>query len=315
MHPGFSIVFFTTTSGAGFALLLLLGIGAPLGLVPESSWFGLVALVIAALLSSGGLVSSTFHLGRPERAWRAFSQWRSSWLSREGVCAVLTFVPAVIFGVGWVFFGTTGDGIGLCGYIAAALAAATVFSTGMIYASLKPIHQWYNRWTVPNYLLLGLMSGWLILDLLVRLWDRRAGVTAFWTLIVVLVAWWAKESYWRFIDTTSAPSTVESATALGRRGRVRLFEAPHTEENYLLQEMGFRVARKHARRLRGIARLTAFIVPAILTLIALVIGGTTGIITTAIAIVSAALGLVIERWLFFAEARHTVTLYYGAAAV
>ena len=315
MHPGLSIVFFTTASGAGFALFLLLGLGVPLGLVPASSWFGFAALTIAVLLSTGGLVSSTFHLGRPERAWRAFSQWRSSWLSREGVLAVLTFLPAAIFGIGWVFFGTTSAGVGLCGLIAAALAAATVTATGMIYASLKPIHQWHNRWTLPNYLLLGLMGGWLILDFLVHLWERRAGATAFWAFVVVLVAWWVKEAYWRFIDTTSARSTVESATALGRRGRVRLFESPHTEENYLLQEMGFQVARKHARRLRAIARLAAFVVPAVLTLLALLVGGAAGIVASGIAVASAALGLVVERWLFFAEARHTVTLYYGAMAV
>ncbi len=315
MHPGLSIILFTTASGAGFALFALLGIGAPLDLVPTSSWFGLTALAVAVLLTAGGLVSSTFHLGRPERAWRAFSQWRSSWLSREGVFAVLTYVPAAIFGIGWVAFGTTRGGPGLAGFFTAALAAATVFSTGMIYASLKPIHQWHNRWTVPNYLMLAAMSAWLIYDFLVRFWERSARPAAFWTFVFVIVAWWIKEIYWRFIDTTTAPSTVASATALGRRGRVRLFEAPHTEENYLLQEMGFRVARKHARRLRGIARLAAFIVPAALTGLAFVSSGVTGAIAAGIAVASAALGLVVERWLFFAEARHMVTLYYGAEVV
>src|SRR5271165_2355947 len=81
MHPALSIVFFTTASGAGFALLLLLGLGAPLGLVPASASFGFAALAFAFLLAVAGLASSAFHLGRPERAWRAFSQWRSSWLS------------------------------------------------------------------------------------------------------------------------------------------------------------------------------------------------------------------------------------------
>jgi DMSO reductase anchor subunit len=315
LHPGLSIILFTTASGAGFALFALLGIGAPLGLLPASSWFGFTALAIAVVLTAGGLVSSTFHLGRPERAWRALSQWRSSWLSREGVFAVLTYVPAAIFGIGWVVFGTTGGGPGLAGFFTAALAAATVVSTGMIYASLKPIHQWHNRWTVPNYLLLALMSGWLILDFLVRLWREPAAAAAFWAFVVVLVAWVVKEAYWRFIDTTAAPSTVASATALGRRGQVRLFEAPHTEENYLLQEMGFRIARKHARRLRRIARLAAFVAPIALTLFALAAGGAAGVIAAGVAVASAALGLVVERWLFFAEARHTVTLYYGAEAV
>jgi sulfite dehydrogenase (quinone) subunit SoeC len=315
MHPALSIVFFTTASGAGFALLLLLGIGVPLGLLPSNAGFGFAALAIAVLLAAGGLASSVFHLGRPERAWRAFSQWRSSWLSREGVFSVLTFMPAAVFGIGWVFCGATAGLIGLCGILAAALAAATIYCTGMIYASLKPVHQWHNAWVVPNYFALGLMGGFLVLDFLVRLWVPQPSGVSVLTLIIVLLAWWAKEGYWRSIDTISAPSTVASATLLGSRGRVRMLEPPHTEENYLLKEMGFRIARKHRTRLRLLARLTGFGLPALLTLLAFASGGVVGIVAAGLAVASAALGLVVERWLFFAEAKHTVTLYYGAEAV
>ena len=315
MHPARSIVFFTTASGAGFGLLLVLGLGAPLGLLPQSGWFAFVALAVALALAVAGLGSSALHLGRPERAWRAFSQWRSSWLSREGVFAVLSFVPTAVFGIGWVFFGATQGIVGLFSFIAAALAAVTIYCTGMIYASLKPVHQWYNGWVVPGYLALGLMSGLLVLDFLVRLWVPRATGLALFTLAVIVVAWWIKERYWLFIDTTSARSTVASATALGSRGRVRSFEAPHTQDNYLLKEMGFQIARRHARRLRRIARLGAFAVPMLGSLVAAFIGGAPGAVVTGIAVASAAVGLIIERWLFFAEAKHTVTLYYGAAAV
>src|SRR5260370_34794689 len=112
MQPALSIVSFPTASGAGFALLLLIGLAVPLGLLPPNAGFGFAALATDFVLAAGGLVSSVFHLGRPERAWRAFSQWRSSRLSREGVFALLTFMPAVIFGIGWVSFGTHA---GLCG--------------------------------------------------------------------------------------------------------------------------------------------------------------------------------------------------------
>ncbi len=315
MHPALSIVFFTTSSGAGFALLLLLGLGVPLGLLPPIPSFGFAALAIAIVLAAAGLASSAFHLGRPERAWRAFSQWRSSWLSREGVLSSLTFVPTAIFGIGWVVFGSTGGVIGLCGFIAAALAAVTIYCTSMIYASLKPIHQWHNAWVVPGYLSLGLMSGLLVLDFLVRFWTGRATGLALVTLAVVVIAWFIKERYWLFIDTTSARSTVASATALGSRGRVRMFEPPHTQENYLLKEMGFQIARRHARRLRRIARLGGFALPALGSLVAAFVAGTPGEVVTGLAVASAGLGLIIERWLFFAEAKHTVTLYYGAAAV
>ena len=195
MHPALSIVFFTTASGAGFALLLALGLLVPLGLLPPSATFGFAALAIAVLLAAGGLASSVLHLGRPERAWLAFSQWRSSWLSREGVFSVLTFLPAAIFGIGWLFFGITSGWVGLCGILAAALAATTIYCTGMIYASLRPIYQWHNPWVVPNYLVLGLMSAFLVLNFLVRLWQPRAPGVAIAAMVLVIVAWWLKEVY------------------------------------------------------------------------------------------------------------------------
>src|SRR4051812_12116913 len=314
MHPTFSIVLFTTTAGAGFGLLFLLGLGAPLGLLPPDPQLGLAGLGTAFVFVVGGLASSVFHLGRPERAWRAFSQWRSSWLSREGVLSVATAIPATIFGVGWVFFGAVSGFFGLCGVLAAALAVATIYCTGMIYASLKPIHQWRNRWTVPNYLALALMAGFLLLDLVIRFWPFRPVTIPILTLIAGLVAWVLKETYWRFIDTSSAVPNVASATALGRGGRVRFLEPPHTQDNYLLQEMGFRIARKHRARLRLVARVAAFALPGLLTLGALFLAGWIGLVLAGLAVASAALGLIVERWLFFAEARHTVTLYYGANA-
>src|SRR5690606_34239093 len=105
MHPGYSIIFFTTASGAGYGLLILMGLGAAAGLLPSGQLFGLVGLGIAAALISAGLLSSAAHLGRPERAWRAFSQWRTSWLSREAVAAAATFPPMAAFAFGWVLLG------------------------------------------------------------------------------------------------------------------------------------------------------------------------------------------------------------------
>ena len=107
MHPAFSVVFFTTATGAGYGLLALLGVLGGLGFIPADFWLGLIGMGLALGLIAAGLLSSTGHLGRPERAWRAFSQWRSSWLSREGVASVATFIPAGLFGLGWVVFGRT----------------------------------------------------------------------------------------------------------------------------------------------------------------------------------------------------------------
>src|ERR687886_1637352 len=141
MHPALSIIFFTTASGAGYGLLALCGALAALGLAPQERGLAAAACGLALALVSGGLLASMLHLGRPERAWRAFSQWRSSWLSREGVAAIATFVPAGLFALLWAGFGSTGPATSIAGLLAAAGAIVTVVCTAMIYRSLKPIQR------------------------------------------------------------------------------------------------------------------------------------------------------------------------------
>jgi DMSO reductase anchor subunit len=266
-------------------------------------------------LIAGGLLASTAHLGHPERAWRAVTQVGSSWLSREGVAALATFLPFAIFGVAWVLFGKTEGVWALPGLIAAFGAAITVFATAMIYRSLKPTHQWHNAFVVPVYLSLSLATGALLLHALIQLWGHAQPIVGIAALAATALAAWLKQRYWTFIDRTKAPSSLESATGLGTIGKVRLFEAPHQVENYLMREMGFQVARKHALKLRRIALASLFAVPLVLTLLALLASGPGAAIMATLAALSAALGVGVERWLFFAEAKHTVTLYYGATDV
>lgn len=310
MHPALSVIVFTSASGAGYGLLALLGLLAPLGLVPASATFGFVALGLALSAIAGGLLSSTLHLGRPERAWRAMSQWRTSWLSREGLAAIVTFVPAGLFAAWWVFGGTVST---LLGLLSAAGAVVTVFCTAMIYASLKPIQRWSNGWVSPNYLAMSAMTGALWLHLLCRLFAFPSPAVAWIAVVATVAALLLKVGYWRFIDGSRSASTPESATGLGRIGKVRLLEAPHTSENYLLEEMGFRIARKHAQKLRRVALLAGFVAPLLLALVALAADGAPAALAAILAAPLATAGVLVERWLFFAEARHTVTLYYGAA--
>jgi DMSO reductase anchor subunit len=313
MHPALSVILFTTLSGAGYGLLALAGVLAPLGILPSDRGFGLATLGLALGAVTIGLLSSTFHLGRPERAIRAFSQWRTSWLSREGVASVATYLPAGLFGIGWVFYEKT-DGIAaVCGLLAAVGAVVTVFCTAMIYRSLKPIQRWHNRWVVPNYLALALMTGLLWLTLLLELFGRPNRLVAILSLLSLVLAAALKLSYWRFIDASAGGGTAGTATGLGGLGTVRLFEAPHTSENYLQKEMGFVIARKHATKLRRIALLAAFGLPFLLTLVVLGLSGLAALAAAALAAPIAMVGVLVERWLFFAEAKHTVTLYYGAA--
>jgi DMSO reductase anchor subunit len=312
MHPALSVILFTTASGAGYGLLMLLGLFGALGLLPATPGFGIAAFGLALGLISFGLLASTFHLGRPERAWRAFSQWRTSWLSREGVVSVATYVPALGFAFGWIGLGRNSGGWAALGLLTALAAAVTVICTGMIYASLKTIQRWHNRWVVPNYLALGAMSGAVLLDALARLAGSGSAALGVTALVLIALAGALKLGYWHHIDTTAASSTPASATGLA--APVRLLEAPHTEDNYLMREMGFHVARKHAAKLRRIALGAGFGAPLLLALLALLIGGWPGAAASVLAVPAVALGLLVERWLFFAEARHTVTLYYGADA-
>lgn len=311
MHPALSVIFFTTASGAGYGLLALLGVLAPFGVVPADRPFGLVALALALTAITAGLVSSLFHLGHRERAWRAFSQWRTSWLSREGVVAVVTYVPAGLLGIGWIFLGTIWP---VAGLLAALGAIVTVYCTSMIYRSLKPIPRWCNGWVVPNYLALALMSGMLWLVLLLQIFGVRPALTALAPAVIALAAL-LKLAYWRSIDQAPATSTAGSATGLGSLGTVRLFEAPHTSDNYLLKEMGFKIARKHAAKLRRIAIGLAFGLPFLLSFVPVVTQGGLALAAAALAAILGTAGVFIERWLFFAEAQHTVTLYYGQSAV
>ena len=116
MHPAPSVIVFTTFSGLGFGLLIWLGLGYP----SVIGWSAFAFFTIAYLSAVGGLVASTFHLGRPERALKAFTQWRSSWLSREAWCAVLALVTMAAYGAGLVFWDTR---ISVLGWIGAALSA------------------------------------------------------------------------------------------------------------------------------------------------------------------------------------------------
>ncbi len=314
MHPASSVIFFTTASGAGYGLLFLLGLAGSGGLVPASLAFGLVGFTIAFGLITAGLVASTFHLGHPERAWRAMSQWRSSWLSREGVAAVLTYVPAGLFAVGWVFLSDARGIWGVFGILAAAGAVATVVCTAMIYASLKTIRQWHHPLVLPGYLVLALYTGALWMALLTQAFGGAADVFLWLALLAGLAAAGVKAAYWQSVRDQRPAATSGSATGLGALGTVRLLDGPSTSKNFVMREMGYRIGRKHAQRLRQIAGVLGLAAPAVLLVIAILLPNGSGTIPVFLAALSGSAGVVVERWLFFAEATHVVTTYYGAEA-
>jgi DMSO reductase anchor subunit len=301
---------FTTASGAGYGLLALVGLAGLSHGAASSAAFALTSMTVALGLISLGLLSSTFHLGHPERAWRAFSQWRTSWLSREGVAAVATYVPALLFGYAWAF---AGPGIALMGILAAIMSAITVYCTGKIYASVPTVRQWTHPLVVPVYLSFALATGGVLLLAISHLFNRQQVVQvaiAVGALGVVLVL---KLVYWRSIDKAERTLTIGSATGLGFLGEVRQLEAPHTAKNYLMREMGYKVGRKHAAKLRRIVVL-GLGGAIIFTLLTQALSPGLATAAALLAVLWATIAAVTERWLFFAEAEHVVNLFYGKQA-
>jgi sulfite dehydrogenase (quinone) subunit SoeC len=314
MHPAYSVILFTTASGAGYGLLVWLAVLSALGVLPADRWFGFTGLGLSLGLISVGLLASTFHLGHPERAWRAFSQWRSSWLSREGVAAVATYVPAGLFGIGWVFLERTDGIFAFFGLLAAALALVTVYCTGMIYASLRTIRQWYQPLVPWVYIMLALATGALLMLAQIHVFGMASPWFSLVTAALVGLALLLKQRYWSTIDTEKKIWTIGDATGLGKHGQVRVLDLPHTQANFVMREMGYAVARNHVKKLRGIVRLLAFVVPGALCLITVAPSALLAMPAALLAVIAAAVGIAVERWLFFAEAEHVSMLYYGRPA-
>ncbi|CUI27317.1 dimethyl sulfoxide reductase anchor subunit family protein [Cognatishimia activa] len=310
MHPAYSVIVFTTSSGAGYGLLFWLSLAHMAGRLPGGV-MAFVAITLALALITAGLVSSTLHLGHPERAIGAFSQWRSSWLSREGVAAVATYIPAGLLGLIWLVGAEVGF-TNILAMLSAIGAVATVYCTGMIYGSLRTIRQWNKGLTPVVYLALAGATGSLLLALLMSFFGAAAAWLGALTLVSLVVAGAIKLAYWRQIDADPGQYTAEMATGLGGQGgSVVPLDPPHTKPNFVMREMGYQVARKHAARLRRLSIITLFVVPiGAVTMVILAPGAASMLYL--IATLAAAWGVATERWLFFADADHVSQLFYGA---
>ncbi|MCV2889656.1 dimethyl sulfoxide reductase anchor subunit family protein [Ruegeria aquimaris] len=293
MHPAPSVIIFTTLSGLGFGLLAFLGLGLP----DVSGWVAFVFFAIAFGLAVGGLLASTFHLGHPERAWKAFSQWRTSWLSREGCSAVAALILMGIYAIGVIFLDQRWA---VLGWVGAALSLITVFTTSMIYAQLKTIPRWNMNLTPAMFLSFSLAGGALLAG------QNTAAI------VLLLIAGTVQLAYWKQGDTALADSGTDigTATGLGSRGKVRAFEPPHTGSNYLLREFVHVVGRKHAAKLRMLALGLGFVLPLLLLLVP-VHDVVVKHLLALIAVIAHLIGIATSRWLFFAQAEHVVGLYYG----
>jgi DMSO reductase anchor subunit len=311
MRPNASILLLTTSTGFGYGLLAWLGADSVFRLLPAWQMHRLVAggTVISLVLVSIGLAASAFHLGRKERAWRAFSQWRSSWLSREAVASVLTYPVAIAFGViGWRHGGAIWTRI--LGLAALAASLGTVYCTAMIYASLKPIRQWHNPHTAADYLLYAVLSGAVLFAMLrTALFGAPGKLACTAAVAATALAFLAKLAYWRHIDSQKPLATLAAAIGLPKGTEARALDAPHFTENFILREMGFAIARRHGAKLRPLALILGFALPLLFSVLAGL--KLAPMASTTLALACAAIGLLTERWLFFAEATHVSALYYG----
>lgn len=287
MHPAPSVILFSVFSGMGFGLLAFLGFG----FVQAAGWIAFFWWGLGYGLAVIGLLAASFHLGNPKNALKAFSQWRTSWLSREAwasVATLLLLAPMALsdwLGLGlWRGFGCLG----------AVLALVTVFTTAMIYTQIKAVPRWHH-WSTPLVFLAFALTGGAVLAGLAVAQVLLAGLVALLLLV------------WRIGDGQFARAGQSMNTATGLQGEISVFERGHTAGNYLLREMIYVVGRKHAAKLRGLSLVLVGPLPAlVLALSGLAVWG------FAVAALLHLIGALMVRWLFFAQAEHVVGLYYGA---
>ena len=311
MNPAFSVIFLTTLIGAGQGLFLAL-FGAELaGYVysaPDARGFLLIGGAVALVLTGGGLLASFFHLGRPERAWRSAAMWRTSWLSRE-VIALPVFMGLLFL---WTAsHAAAGDWTLPLGLLAALAALALFLCTAMVYASVRFLQEWASTFTLVNYTLLGLASGF--------------------TLATALAAWGAPElvgAYGALALVFTLAGGVSRGLSLARNARLKPRSTVQTaigirHPQVAQRSMGFMGGSFNTReffhgRTPGALRqvkwaflLGAFVLPAGLLLLGMM-SASVGLLALAFVVQYA--GLLAERWFFLAQANHPQNLYYQAVS-
>lgn len=308
MHPALAVIFLTLFSGGGFGIMALTAIVNDFqidrGLSPLQT---MIAVILSLVFVSIGMLSSTAHLANPKNAWRAFTRWRTSWLAREGVFAVLYYPFAALYLI-WVFFtGGTHDAVGLILVnLAGVIGMVTVFCQGMIYAVLRTIRQWNTALVPANFYAMGLATGATVLAAERIIMGAPADTLVGIALALLAASAVMKGIYYFWIGRPGGP-TIRTATGFNR-STVRILEQGHTFGTFLTEEFGHTLPTAKARSVKVVMYIFAFVIP----IAALVISIATGQSAFAwIAALSVIFGIGVERWLFFVEAQHVVNLYHG----
>jgi DMSO reductase anchor subunit len=325
MHPAFSVVFLTTLIGAGQGLFLALFTVesyAAFGLLPaQSSDFYALGSAIAMILLVLGLVASFFHLGRPERAWRSATKWRTSWLSREVIVLPAFMGTTFLYGVAhWTGFnpvlsslpsGAPVNITAVLGTIGTVLAFALYICTGMIYACLRFLREWHTPLTVINYILLGGASGFSLAAALAA--TNAPDVMVFlagWALIIIFLGLIGRAAALLRNARLKPKSSLQSAIGIKHPKIVQTTQGM-MGGSFNTREFFHGQSRAVLRSVKWFFLLTAFLIP--LALLGMGLSAAAGG-TLALAFIIQYLGLLAERWFFFAQANHPQNLYYQSVA-
>ena len=289
MHPAPSIILFTVLSGFGFGLTSIVGL---LQFLNQISMVDIIIFSSMGLFfSTIGLISSFFHLANKKNAIKSMSQWQTSWLSREAISSIFC-LSIVVGNIGWIF--VQDMYISEVGIILFLLSLITVFTTSMIYAQLKTVPSWNNMLTPTLFIFAALAGGSILIT------DHASLVLLLIFAVLQVLFWYIADRSFIDIETT-----VGTALGFSKNEDIRAFDVAHTNRNYLLNEMVYKVARKHAVKIRYISFFAAFVLPMSLILIF------PGNFSVSVLIIASHLvGIYFSRWLFFAEAKHSVSFYY-----
>ena len=324
MHPAFSVIFLTTLIGVGQGLFLALFTGqlyslAQLVPLQDSETFYAHGSALSLLFLVAGLVASFFHLGRPERAWRSATKWRTSWLAREVIVLPLVMTLIALFGLShWLgltepLFTVSGvlpvDLTLLIGLLATGATFALFVCTGMIYASIRFIREWATPLTIFNFIFMGGASGFILATLFSHLeTSSLVNLFAFWAIILTFAAFMARAiSLWRNRHLKEK-STLQSAIGV-RHPKIVQTSTGAMGGSFNTKEFRHGSTAAKVRHAKYWFMALAFFIPLVLLMTAL---STSSWIILALAFVIQLFGLMIERWTFFADATHPQNLYYQA---
>jgi DMSO reductase anchor subunit len=308
MNPAFSVIVFTTVAGTAQGLAVALALAALGGLPLQQPRFAPAMLGFALLLLLVGLAASFLHLGRPERAWRAAMMWRTSWLSREVIV-----LPALIATLGLWWMGLRAGHAGvwmqtLLPLAVLALAALLWWCTAMIYACLRFIQEWAHPLTLVHFVLAGLSSGFLLAAAAAAVHSEAglARVVGPAALLLTLLAGALRLAALQRNAALKPLSTLQSATGI-QAPQLRQVSMGMSAGAFNTREFFHRATLAGLRRIRFAALGLGFVLPAVLATWGLVGGG---VWPWAAAMLVQLPGLMADRWLFFAQARHPQNLYY-----